>query len=41
MTCCRVREREAFNMPPSDNAARQNVMEGTHQKSYSEAVIEG
>ena len=28
-------------MPPSDKAAGQNVMEGIHRKSYSEAVIEG
>ena len=26
--------------PPSDKAAGQNVMEGIHRKSYSEAVIE-
>ena len=29
------------NPPPSDKAAGQNVMEGIHRKSYSEAVIEG
>ena len=29
------------NLPPSDKAAGQNVMEGIHLKSYSEAVIEG
>ena len=35
-------EREPDNsLPPSDKAAGQNVMEGIHQKSYSEAVIEG
>ena len=35
-------EREPDNsLPPSDNAAGQNVMEGIHRKSYSEAVIEG
>ena len=27
-------------MPPSDKTAGQNVMEGIHRKSYSEAVIE-
>ena len=31
-------ERETDN---SDKAAGQNVMEGIHRKSYSEAVIEG
>ena len=37
-----MREREPDNsLPPSDKAAGQNVMEGIHQKSYSEAVIEG
>ena len=35
-------EREPDNsLPPSDKAAGQNVMEGIHQKSYSEAVIDG
>ena len=35
-------ERETDNsLPPSDNTAGQNVMEGIHRKSYSEAVIEG
>ena len=34
-------ERETDNRPPSDKAAGQNVMEGIHRKSYSEAVIEG
>ena len=35
-------EREPDNsLPPSDKAAVQNVMEGIHWKSYSEAVIEG
>ena len=35
-------EREPDNsLPPSDKAAGQNVMEGIHRKSYSEAVIEG
>ena len=35
-------ERESDNsLPPSDKAAGQNVMEGIHRKSYSEAVIEG
>ena len=29
------------SLPPSDKAAGQNVMEGIHRKSYSEAVIEG
>ena len=29
------------NMPPSDKAAGQNVMEEIHRKSYSEAVVEG
>ena len=34
--------RETDNsLPPSDKAAGQNVMEGIHRKSYSEAVIEG
>ena len=28
-------------LPPSDKAAGQNVMEGIHRKSYSEAVREG
>ena len=37
-----MREREPDNsLPPSDKAAGQNVMEGIHQKSYSEALIEG
>ena len=37
-----MREREPDNsLPPSDKAAGQNVMEGIHRKSYSEAVIEG
>ena len=37
-----VSEREPDNsLPPSDKAAGQNVMEGIHRKSYSEAVIEG
>ena len=34
-------ERETNNSLPSDKATGQNVMEGIHQKSYSEAVIEG
>ena len=35
-------EREPDNsLPPSDKVAGQNVMEGIHQKSYSEAVIDG
>ena len=34
-------ERETDNSLPSDKAAGQNVMEGIHRKSYSEAVIEG
>ena len=35
-------EREPDNsLLPSDKAAGQNVMEGIHRKSYSEAVIEG
>ena len=35
-------EREPDNsLPPSDKTAGQNVMEGIHRKSYSEAVIEG
>ena len=35
-------EREPDNsLSPSDKAAGQNVMEGIHRKSYSEAVIEG
>ena len=35
-------EREPDNsLPPSDKAAVQNVMEGIHRKSYSEAVVEG
>ena len=29
------------SLPPSDKAAGQNVIEGIHRKSYSEAVIEG
>ena len=29
------------SLPPSDKTAGQNVMEGIHRKSYSEAVIEG
>ena len=29
------------NLPPSDKVAGQNMMEGIHRKSYSEAVIEG
>ena len=34
--------RECANrLPPIDKAAGQNVMEGIHRKSYSEAVIEG
>ena len=37
-----VSEREPDNsQPPSDKAAGQNVMEGIHRKSYSEAVKEG
>ena len=37
-----ISEREHDNsLPPSDKAAGQNVMEGIHRKSYSEAVIEG
>ena len=35
-------EREPDNsMSPSDKTAGQNVMEGIHRKSYSEAVIKG
>ena len=35
-------EREPDNsLSSSDKAAGQNVMEGIHRKSYSEAVIEG
>ena len=35
-------EREPDNsLPPSDKATGQNVMDGIHRKSYSEAVIEG
>ena len=34
-------ESETDNSLPSDKAAGQNVMEGIHRKSYSEAVIEG
>ena len=34
-------ERETDNSLPSDKAAGQNVVEGIHRKSYSEAVIEG
>ena len=35
-------EREPDNsLLPNDKAAEQNVMEGIHRKSYSEAVIEG
>ena len=35
-------EREPDNsLSPSDKAAGQNVMEGIHRKSYSEAAIEG
>ena len=34
-------ERETDNRLPSDKAAGQNVIEGIHQKGYSEAVIEG
>ena len=35
-------EREPDNsLPPSDKDAGQNVMEGIHRKSYSEAVIDG
>ena len=29
------------NLPPTDKAAGQNVMEGIQRRSYSEAVIEG
>ena len=37
-----MREREPDNsLPPSNKAAGQNVMDGIHRKSYSEAVIEG
>ena len=37
-----MRKREPDNnMPPSDKAAGQNMREGIHRKSYSEAVIEG
>ena len=37
----REREREPDkNLPLNDKAAGQNVMEGIHRKSYSEAVIE-
>ena len=34
-------ERETDNSMPSDKAAGQNVMEGIHRKSYSEAMIKG
>ena len=34
-------ERETDNRLPSDKVAGENVMEGIHRKSYSEAVIEG
>ncbi|KAI0216293.1 hypothetical protein LSAT2_031675 [Lamellibrachia satsuma] len=35
-------EREPDNiLPPSDKATTQNVTEGIHRKSYSEAMIEG
>ena len=34
-------ERKTDNRLPSDKAVGQNVMEGIHRKSYSEAVIEG
>ena len=35
-------EREPDNsLPPSDKTAGQNMMEGIHRKSYSEAVVEG
>ena len=35
-------ERQPDNsLSPSDKAAGQNVMEGIHRKSYSEALIEG
>ena len=34
-------ERETDNSLPSDKDAGQNVMEGIHRKSYSDAVIEG
>ena len=34
-------ERETDIRLPSDKAAGQNVREGIHRKSYSEAVIEG
>ena len=35
-------EKEPDNsLPPNDKAAGQNVLEGIHRKSYSEAVIEG
>ena len=34
-----MRERDPDNsLPPSDKAAGQTVMEGIHQKSYSEGV---
>ena len=37
-----MRERDPDNnLPPSDKAAGQTVMEGIHRKSYSKAVIEG
>ena len=37
-----MREKEPDNsLPPSGKAAGQNVMEGIHQKSYSDALIEG
>ena len=37
-----MRDRDPDNsLPTSDKAAGQTVMEGIHQKSYSEAVIEG
>ena len=37
-----ISEREPDNsLPPSEKTACQNVMEGIHRKSYSEAVIEG
>ena len=36
-----MRERDPDNsLPPSDKAAGQNVKEGIHRKSYSEAAIE-
>ena len=36
-----MRESLITSLPPSDKAAGQNMMDGIHRKSYSEAVIEG